>query len=584
MSVLLAKVTFHLTAVLLAGLAACFLLRRGDRSALAPLQGLLFVLPFASGGFYSFWAVPVSIYLFWYLRKLLLAQRQFRYAWDWTSIAVLAVFLGYLLSPLWATDRGMALWGPVRTLPLVLYVLILHQITPDQRRETLTLLPLSGVSMTLLSLVMQFVPAWHDLIVLEGRLAGLFEYANAYALFLLVCLVIDSCSERQSRWRWLRTAVLIFGILASGSRTVMLLTLLTGLLLILVHRKAACCLYLGAGLLLGLGLAAAADLLQLFETSQRVLATQSQDTSFLSRLLYYKDALPVILRHPFGLGYYGYLTAQLGFQTGVYNVTFVHNELLQLLLDIGWLPAIAVCIALVGSFFRKDAAAQERLVLFVIAAHCMLDFDLQFLCIWLILLSNLQYQPGKVLPCRGKSPLLLSAGGVLLALCLWLGAGDLCYTLGAYDACRAVTPFHTIAQQHYLTTLTDPARLEASAQTILRLNADNPVAHSARANAAFSQGDIVTMMTEKEAAIACNYYNLELYCEYFDLLDMAQQLFMQQGDSASAQICLNKLLQIPAMLARVEANTAPLAWKLEHIPELTLPESYQSRLDAYRTP
>ena len=63
------------------------------------------------------------------------------------------------------------------------------------------------------------------------------------------------------------------------------------------------------------------------DTIGRFLTISLESSTLMGRLLYYRDVLPVILKHPFGLGYMGYYYAQGGFQTGVYATKFVHNEL-----------------------------------------------------------------------------------------------------------------------------------------------------------------------------------------------------------------------------------------------------------------
>ena len=75
--------------------------------------------------------------------------------------------------------------------------------------------------------------------------------------------------------------------------------------------------------------------------------------------------------------------AQGSFQTGVYAVVNIHNEILQILLDIGWIPAAACVTALVFAIKKSDRLG--RIVIILIAAHSMLDFDLQFLAMDFIL-------------------------------------------------------------------------------------------------------------------------------------------------------------------------------------------------------
>ena len=76
-----------------------------------------------------------------------------------------------------------------------------------------------------------------------------------------------------------------------------------------------------------------------FGIFRRVLSLSFTESTFVGRFLYYMDALPQILRRPFGMGYMGYYYDQLSVQTGVYSVMYLHNDLFQLVLDTGWIPA-----------------------------------------------------------------------------------------------------------------------------------------------------------------------------------------------------------------------------------------------------
>ena len=139
-------------------------------------------------------------------------------------------------------------------------------------------------------------------------------------------------------------AVLFFGIALSGSRTVFILWIAVIVVFFFLSKSGKKRLYvaaLAAVLVLGTGIYAAVtgDL----GSIARYLTTSTSSSTLMGRLLYCRDALPVILRHPLGLGYMGYYFTQGSFQTGVYSVYNVHNELFQLLLDVGWIPA-GVCI------------------------------------------------------------------------------------------------------------------------------------------------------------------------------------------------------------------------------------------------
>ena len=98
-----------------------------------PLAWLGFVLPFASGGFYSFAAVPVGIYLVWYIASAFKRNGQLTFRWNLSTVAILLLPLAYACSVTWAADKGMAPFGFVHTFPLLLYVLALLQVAPGER-------------------------------------------------------------------------------------------------------------------------------------------------------------------------------------------------------------------------------------------------------------------------------------------------------------------------------------------------------------------------------------------------------------------------------------------------------------------
>ena len=105
------------------------------------------------------------------------------------------------------------------------------------------------------------------------------------------------------------------------------------------------------------------------------MSVSLESSTLLGRILYYIDALPVVLKNPLGLGYYGYYFTQGSFQSGVYSVAFVHNSVLQFLLDVGFIPAIAFMFIVLFSFFSKNSNFRQRLLIFVLFGHSLFDFE-----------------------------------------------------------------------------------------------------------------------------------------------------------------------------------------------------------------
>lgn len=539
---------------------------------------LAFILPFAAGGFHTYTAMITTLVLVSDLILTFKKKQHLRFFWNGNTAAAALVTLGYCLSPLWAADKGMAVYGIVRYLPLFLLALVLMQYSAQERERCLELIPLSGAVMTMLSCVLLPLEGMDTYLTVNGRLSAFFQYPNTYAAFLLAGIILVNTKPARSILDIPVNALLILGVVLSGSRTGFLLLVSTLIGIVLIRKKWKLLISLGGALGVGLILATAATNMGLLHNADRFTSIGQNSGSFLVRLLYYKDALPVILGNPFGIGYLGYRATECTFQTGRYTVSFVHNGLLQLLLDIGWVPALAIAAILLREMLSPKIVPKKKLLLLVVLAHCMLDFDLQFFAIWVILLTSLNFEEGRPWILRKKQPIVTAVGAFLIAICLWLGTGDLLYSVGATDLALAVTPFHTDALTVRLRNSNDAQELDNLADKILHLCPTNSLAYSAKANAALSRGQVQKMMEYKEQAIACAPYSLEEYCDYFEKLYTVMGMYLQAGDSSSAAYCAQTLLALPERMETVSQKTDPLAYLTGDDNSLILPEEYMQIL------
>ena len=349
------------------------------------LEWLLLLCPFLFGCFFSWASAAVSVILLLLLllllrRGLLCSTRSAPF------LAAASIVLFHLGGIFWGTDRGMALIGAVQFLPLPLFVLLLEQYTPEQRMGLLRRMPYAASAMAVLSFLLSRLPFFKDWLLVAGRQAGFFQYPNTYAIYLLFALVLVLFGPplRFGRLPWL--IFLIFGIILSGSRIVFFLLLAVFLVFLFKEKSGKArlnVLLIIVPVLLGSILYAL--LTGSRESIGRFLTTSFTASEFVGRLLYARDAVPVILRHPLGLGYTGYRCLQGSFQTGVYSVQHVHNEFLQLLLDVGWVPAGLFLWALRPSLGSREGGFCRKMLLSVLLLHCLLDFDTQFVSVALLL-------------------------------------------------------------------------------------------------------------------------------------------------------------------------------------------------------
>lgn len=537
------------------------------------LGGILAVMPFLLGGFFEWTSCLLSILLLILLVRKLRQSKMLRVSLSLSGAAMAALPLCYLLTALWAQDRGMALPGFFKFLPMGLFVLLFLQEEPEQRDAALEVLPWSGAVMMLLCLPLSYLPAMDGHLLVAGRQAGLFEYPNTYALFLLLGLIVLATGT-QRRWYHLAlAAVLLAGIFLSGSRAVFVLLVLTAIAVAIFVKERS--VWLTTLILLPAGIAAAVTYVLVTgkaDSIGRFLTTSLHSSTLLGRLLYAQDALPVILRHPFGLGYRSYTYMQGSFQTGVYSVQTVHNDFLQLLLDAGWVPALLIAAAVVCSLFRRGSTLRRQLLLAVICLHGLFDFSLQYLAILLIFAAVLDYDNCREIKIkRADQRFLTAAAAALAAASLYFGAVNGAAYLGNHRLAVKLDPAYTDSLVALMAENPDIAVADEYAQRVLELDRYVAPAYRIRAMVAYSQGDMANMIQYQKSAIACAPYGKTLYTDYLQMLETGAALYIQAGDTQSAAVCREQINAVPGMMEAALQNTSRLGWLIDNKPDLTLP-------------
>lgn len=543
------------------------------------LEWIILLSPFLFGGYFPWTSSLISIALIVLLVRIMHCGT-FRKSASPVFLTAAAIVLFHLAGMLWGTDRGMALVGAIQFLPLPLFVLAVEQLQPEQRGMLIHKMPYAAGIMVILSFCLSRIPLLESWFLTLGRQGGFFQYPNTYAVYLLlaVVLVLFGGSLRFGPLPWL--IVLVLGIAFSGSRTVTAL-LFPVLIVYLFWEKSRKrrVVVLGLFALLLAGGAVYVIITGNYTHIGRLLTTTLHSTELLSRAVYVQDALPVIFRHPLGLGYAGYHWLQGSFQTSLYSVRFVHNELLQLMLDVGWIPALLFLWALYRAFRSGTGGFLRKLLLSVLCLHCLLDFDTQFVSIALLLFLWLDAEPqaSRSLknPHLGILPLL---GAALLSL--WIGLSSFASYTGNLSAAVRIYPGNTQAMADLLPECSEQ-ELEPLADRILRLNDSVALAHDAKARTLFSSGSITGMREHKLEAIHLAKYYLPEYLDYFDYLRYSYDLYLQQGDQSSAQWCLDQLREIPEMLEDVKSNTSRLGWMIGDLLSLDLPKDYVKWLSAH---
>ena len=144
------------------------------------------------------------------------------------------------------------------------------------------------------------------------------------------------------------------------------------------------------------------------------------------------------------------------------------------------------------------------------------------------------------------------------------------YTAGNYERAFAIYSGNTQAETALLTEAGTTAEMREIADELISKNEYISVAYSARARAAFSEGDIGGFIEDKLRAIELAPYQYEEYTDYLEILAYCENLYLENGSTEDAKICAERAAEIPGMLDELREKTSTLAWRIDDRPQVTL--------------
>lgn len=550
-----------------------FILERKNKKSISRIKGgsvaagSLFVINACfCGGYYEFVEALLGALLA-FLLIVLWGKESRTGKWDSYLVFPLLLVLAYALSAFYAVDSGMAWIGVVKKCVPFLFACTLFLLTEEQRYKILQMLPEYAVFISVIAGIGGWIPSVRPYVVKAGRFAGTFGYANTYALFVLLgLLVLLEREKKQKRgYTVVLGSILLVGLWLSGSRYTWILAIGIFIFLAIRQKKYRKQMSFLLGILL-VATVGAATAFRHTETIGRLFTTNK--STLYGRLLYWQDAWKLIRTHPFGMGYLGYYYEQTRIQTGVYTVRYVHNDWLQLVLDVGWIPAVLLLGILFRAFWNHKRSFLEKLLLGVIAIHACMEFDLEHNTIMMLLVLILSCREEtffnkwewKISPAWCKSLLLLVGG-----ICLYYFIPLTLYAVGDTQRAAVCYPVYTEAQIVNLSLEEDPDEAEALADQIIRQNATVALAYDAKAQVAFLQGDADSMFQYKKEAIRRNKFDVN---EYTDAL-----LMLRAMEEESEQKKIKQgIKEIKKLAEKNKAEVSVLGKRIDDQVNLELPE------------
>ncbi|MCI6355017.1 O-antigen ligase family protein [Eubacterium coprostanoligenes] len=389
-----------------------------------------------------------------------------------------------------------------------------------------------------------------------GDLHGAFEYANAFAIYLLIAFIIALCSNIKIPFKLVTIVVCAYGIYKSNSRAVWMISAVMLVLIVLCYvfknvskstRKLIVILIFLFGVLSFI-------ILYRFGIVEKVFNYINTDGSFNERYLYYTDTLRYILKHPFGKGAYAFYFAQSKFQSAYYYAIDVHCDLLQYAIEIGVIPALLFAVVVLKQLFSKQTSLLQKLVLTAIMLHSLFDYDLQFISILFVLLLCFDYPNIQEKEVDSKLiPTVVAS--VFAVLYVVIGLSAFCNYIGDHQ--KSVyyyknTPSLIILMQ----STNDKQSAYVIAQEILKRNDSVYEPNNVMANIYSADNKYGKAIKQMELVIEKDPRTMQHYRDYIDLLVKANKYYEERGETEKSQNCKNKIASVDDMIMELKENTA----------------------------
>ena len=534
---------------------------------------VLFVSVLLIGSFNEFAGCVLSAILTVYIFLKLKKSKEITIKVNALSFSLLLICFMYGITILWAVDSGMAFIGFLKILPLLLYLITIWQ---SEKLNFEILLPYFSAVMVLISSVGMLIPFTAPFFAVAGRLAGFFQYPNTLALFLLVAEIILLGKEKFKVPDYICLAVLVFGLLYTGSRTVFIIAIVSNIAALIYKfknsfkRKAI----LLSGIFFVVATAVVIAVIFILNPYilKRYLSISLTESTFVGRILYWVDALPLLLKYPFGMGYLGYNYIQGTVQTGWYTVRYVHNDFLQLALDVGVIPTVVFVIAIIKTLFKKEFPFYKKIAIFSICAHSFFDFDLQFLSIFFLIILLLDHSSGKTVIFKTNRGILNCVLCLLLVVNIYMGIHLSLAYFEQNKAADSMYPFNTDVKTALLETEKDLSHANSICDQILSQNTATPIPYSVKAKYYYSIGDFNSLIQAKRAVIERNPFKYYEYEEYCQMLINGISLYQKSGDLQSVKYCQQELVYIKKALETNIARLSELGKKIDMQPTSQLPD------------
>lgn len=557
------------------------------------------IIPFLIGTFYDFSVFLVAVIFSGILLGIFIKNKKLKIEINNMFLLSMVLFIFSTLGIFWAIDKNDAIIGTLRMLSLVIFSILLMQCKKEEKEKILNVIPYSGLVMLILSIIIGFIPALRNIVYSESnRITGMFQYSNVFALYLLIGFIIITNkkkkeekvkeakeesikiekNKKENREKLLKKyspiicgIILLIGILMTGSRTTFIITTIYIIYLCFRkenrYRKIYGITYAVILLLLGIYVLITKNI----ETIGRIFTISMDSSTLLGRILYWKDGLNLLLENIFGYGYMGYSYKVYEIQTGMYYTKFVHNDYLQIALDIGIIPLVIFIIFLVKSLFSKNNSKLNKIILISIIIHMFLEFDLQFMIIFYILLMCLEEKTYKKIEIEKSITSYLVIGIVILVYGYYGIACFMNYIKQDEIAINMLGDF-TEAKVNVMNSTENLNTANRLADEVLEKNIYAYQAYGIKAIYYLQNNEFEKMIEMKKKEISLDKYNPQVYEDYVFCLSQVLEKYAKEQNDEEIIKYSKYVFEVENMIQDVKNKTDKITEKLQDSSKIELSE------------
>lgn len=299
----------------------------------------------------------------------------------------------------------------------------------------------------------------------------------------------------------------------------------------------------------------------------RMMDLSLHSSTFLGRLLYAQDAVGLIRMFPFGLGANGYGYVNGLAATGLYDIKYVHQALLQLILDIGIAPAVLFLVLFLYGIKKAKVPENPYVLILILAVlHAMFDIDMEYVSLPMILIILLQSKSGK----EGRNLSPRSSGicaiilGAVAVLQLPVMFANVCYLAGNYDGALALCPFYSDARELRMECSEDIDEIVQDAYTLVKNNRYSAKGCQMLGALAYLDGDYEQMEQYLDRELELVPYQNDEYEMYEQFL---QDLIDQNPDQQAVSDCKNKISELQDLKEQKLAEMSSLGKQIADQPD-----------------